>query len=41
MRFKTADEAFSGIKEIKISSREEGFLSRFAVHSSENANLRA
>jgi ATP-binding cassette subfamily C protein len=41
MRFKTANEAFSGIKEIKISSREDEFLSRFATHSSENANLRA
>lgn len=41
MRFKTANEAFSGIKEIKISSRENEFLSRFAVHSSENATLRA
>jgi ATP-binding cassette subfamily C protein len=41
MRFKTANEAFSGIKEIKISSREEEFLSKFAVHSSENADLRA
>lgn len=41
MRFKTANETFSGIKEIKISSREDEFLSRFAVHSSENANLRA
>jgi ATP-binding cassette subfamily C protein len=41
MRFKTANEAFSGIKEIKISSREDEFLSRFATHSSDNANLRA
>ncbi|MCK8824322.1 ABC transporter ATP-binding protein [Fuchsiella alkaliacetigena] len=40
-RYKTANEAFNGIKQIKISGREEHFLSRFAEPSLKDANLRA
>lgn len=40
-RFKTANEAFSAVKHLKISSRENEFLNRFSVHSLKNANTRA
>ncbi|ADQ13537.1 ABC transporter ATP-binding protein [Halanaerobium hydrogeniformans] len=40
-RYKTANEAFNGVKQIKVRSKEEEFINRFAVHSSEHADLRA
>jgi len=40
-RFKIVNETFSGIKQIKINSRENEFLTRFSKHSSENSNIRA
>lgn len=39
MRYKTADEAFNGIKEIKVSRSEKEFISEFAQYSKENALL--
>ncbi|MFW5787760.1 MAG: ATP-binding cassette domain-containing protein, partial [Halanaerobiales bacterium] len=38
-RYKSAAEAFNGIKQLKISSREEKFLSRFTGCSKRYANL--
>ncbi len=40
-RFKIVNETFSGIKQIKINSRENEFLARFSKHSAENSNIRA
>ncbi|MCC3145649.1 ABC transporter ATP-binding protein/permease [Halanaerobium sp. Z-7514] len=40
-RYKTANEAFNSIKQIKVRSKEDVFLNRFAVHSLNNADYRA
>ncbi len=41
LRFKTAGEALSGIKDIKIMGREAFFYNRYLRHSSEFSNLQA
>lgn len=41
MRFKTAGEALSGIKDIKVMGREDFFYNRFLRHSLELSNLQA
>ncbi|ADQ14082.1 ABC transporter ATP-binding protein [Halanaerobium hydrogeniformans] len=40
-RYKTAYEAFNGIKEIKVNSRENEFLNRYTHYSAKNAKLQA
>ena len=41
LRFKTAGEALSGIKDIKITGREDFFYHRYLRHSREFSNLQA
>jgi len=41
MRFKTVNEAFGGIKEIKVMNREAHFLQTFSKHSLKQARLQS
>jgi len=41
LRFKTAGEALSGIKDIKVTGREDFFYHRYLTHSREYFNLEA
>jgi len=41
LRFKTAGEALSGIKDIKVTGREAFFYYRYSKHSREYSNLQA